>query len=213
MCRPDGRLGEPFWVPGPGAEPARDALPYGSIGGVSVFARTLLGVLLLVCSAGCDRRLEPWVDKEAELPPTERPVHVPGLDAPIVRSQPGATRASRSERGSKAAPIRGTLQLATGEEPAPGGVLFLIARTSPVGPPLAVRRLPVGPFPMDFEIGPGDVMIPGMPFAGAIHITARIDADGDPLTPAAAGDLQGALAGPVGPGASDVQLILRASDG
>ena len=178
-----------------------------------MFAKALLGVLLLVHSAGCDRRLEPWVDKEAELPPTERPVHVPGLDAPIVRSLPGATLASRSSRGSKEASIRGTLQLATSEGPAPGGVLFLIARTSPVGPPLAVKRLPVGPFPMDFEIGPGDVMIPGLVFAGAIHLTARIDADGDPLTPAAAGDLQGALAGPVEPGAAGVQLVLRASDG
>ncbi len=178
-----------------------------------MFVRSLLGVLLLVCSAGCDRRLEPWIDKEAELPATERPVHVPGLDAPIPRSLPGATLAPGSERGSEAAPIRGTLLLAMGEEPAPGGVLFLIARTSPVGPPLAVKRLPVGPFPMDFEIGPGDVMIPGLSFAGAIRLTARIDADGDPLTPAAAGDLQGALAGPVGPGASGVQLVLRASDG
>ncbi len=178
-----------------------------------MFVRSLLGVLLLVFGAGCDRRLEPWIDKEAELPPTERPVHVPGLDAPIPRSLPGATLAPGSERGSEAAPIRGTLRLATGAEPAPGGVLFLIARTSPVGPPLAVQRLPVGPFPMDFEIGPGDVMIPGLPFAGAINLTARIDADGDPLTPAAPGDLRGALAGPVRPGASGVQLVLQASDG
>ncbi len=178
-----------------------------------MFVRGLLGVLLLVCIAGCDRKLEPWIAREAELPPTERPVHVPGLDAPIVRSQPGATFASGSTRGSEAAPIRGTLRVAAGEEPGRGGVLFLIARTSPVGPPLAVKRLPVGPFPMDFEIGPGDVMIPGIPFAGAINLTARIDADGDPLTPAAAGDLQGALAGPVAPGSAGVQLVLRASDG
>ncbi len=166
-----------------------------------------------MCSAGCDRRLEPWVDREAELPATERPVHVPGLDAPIARSLPGAMLASGGERGVAAAPIRGTLKLANGEDPGPGGVLFLIARTSPVGPPLAVKRLPVGPFPLDFEIGPDDVMIPGMPFAGAINLTARIDADGDPLTPAAAGDLQGAVAGAVGPGTGGVQLVLRANDG
>ena len=183
-----------------------------------MLVRSLVGVLLIVCGVGCDRRLEPWIDKEAELPATERPVHVPGLDAPIVRSQPGAVLASRSERrgaerGSEAPPIRGTLRLATGEEPGPGGVLFLIARTSPVGPPLAVKRLPVGPFPLDFEIGPNDVMIPGLRFAGAITLTARIDSDGDPLTPAAAGDLQGALAGPVEPGSAGVQLVLRASEG
>ena len=175
-------------------------------------ARTLLALLLLTASAGCDRRLEPWIDKAEEPPVAERPVQIPGLSAPIVRSQPRSglapvPAAMASTRGAGAA-IRGTLRLDDEEELRPGGVLFLIARTSETGPPLAVQRLPVGPFPMDFEIGSRDVMIPGLAFAGKIRLTARVDADGDPLTTDAR-ELSGRLMTAVEPGASGVQLVLR----
>lgn len=171
-----------------------------------------LGLLLLASTAACDRRLEPWIAKEAEAPEPERPVRIPGLNAPIVRSLPGAplTTAPPPMRG--AAPIRGTLQLAGGEAAGSDGVLFLIARSSDVGPPLAVKRLPVGPFPMAFEIGPTDVMVPGTPFTGPIQLTARVDRDGNPVT-VEAGELRGRLSTTVEPGANDLELVLRAGGG
>ena len=169
--------------------------------------RTVLAVLLLTSTAGCDRQLEPWIEREAEEPALERPVRIPGLGAPIPRSQPGVALASEPARSAAPAPIRGTLRIAS-EEPGLGGVLFLIARTSEVGPPLAVKRLPVGPFPMEFEIGPADLMMPGIPFAGAIRLTARIDSDGDPLTTEVA-ELRARLPSAVKAGARDVELVLR----
>src|SRR5262252_8374932 len=87
----------------------------------------------------------------------------------------------RTGVASSGEPIRGTILLEGGE--ARGAVLFLIARTPDTpGPPLAVKRLPVGPFPLEFAIGPEDEMIKGRPWVGPISLTARVDKDGDPLT-------------------------------
>lgn len=171
-----------------------------------------LGLLLLTSTAACDRRLEPWIAKEAEAPEPERPVRIPGLSAPIVRSQPGARSTAAPPPMRGAAPIRGTLRLASGEAAGSDGVLFLIARGSEVGPPLAVKRLPVGPFPMAFDIGPTDVMVPGTPFTGPIQLTARVDSDGNPLT-VEADALSGRLSTTVEPGASDLELVLRVGGG
>ena len=166
-------------------------------------------LFLLLAVQACDRRLEPWVEASQEPPPPERPVRVPGLQVPIPQSAPGmAAGPAPAARAPAAGPgIRGTLRLAEGERVS-GGVLFLIARSNPQGPPLAVQRLPAGPFPLEFEIGPGDVMIPGMPFAGAIRLSARIDSDGDPLTRSAA-DVGAVLDAALQPGATGVELVLR----
>jgi hypothetical protein len=87
-------------------------------------------------------------------------------------------------------------------------VLFVIARGSGGGPPLAVKRLPVGPFPLEFEIGPADVMMAGRPFAGPITLTARVDRDGNPLT-RDPDDPTAELPAPIEPGAADVELRLE----
>jgi hypothetical protein len=89
------------------------------------------------------------------------------------------------------------------------GVLFVIARSAGGGPPLAVKRLPIGPFPLAFEIGPADVMIAGRPFAGPITLSARIDRDGNPLT-RDPGDAGATLPSAIEPGARDVELLLVA---
>jgi hypothetical protein len=86
-------------------------------------------------------------------------------------------------------------------------VLFVIARSTGTGPPLAVKRMPAGPFPLDFEIGPGDVMIEGRPFTGPIQLSARIDADGDPASRGPT-DLAGIADATVEPGASGVEIVL-----
>ena len=103
--------------------------------------------------------------------------------------------------------LRGTVRLANGVTP-PNGVLFVIARSQAGGPPLAVRRLPAGPFPVDFVLGPEDGMIAGQPLSGPVQLTARLDSDGDPLT-RLEGDLAASALDGVEIGATGIELILR----
>jgi len=76
------------------------------------------------------------------------------------------------------------------------------------GPPLAVLRIPDPRFPLAFEIGPDQVMMPGMRFEGAIALTARLDADGDAMT-RDDGDPQTRSPMAVVPGSLGVELLLR----
>ena len=105
--------------------------------------------------------------------------------------------------------ITGTLSLApdlAGRVPE-GGTLFIIARRGAGGgPPLAVRRIPSPRFPLEFSIGPENVMIPGVVFEGDILLSARVDGDGNAMT-RNPGDLQGSLDEPVAPG-SRVSIVL-----
>lgn len=113
-----------------------------------------------------------------------------------------------ADRGSlHGEPIRGTLELSEGADPSRGVVLFVIARSTGAGPPLAVKRLAVGPFPVEFEIGPADAMLAGRPFAGPIRLSARLDADGDPLTRQAE-DLVAEIPDVLEPGTDGVRLVL-----
>jgi hypothetical protein len=178
-----------------------------------------LSAVLLVCAVSalcaCDRRVQPYVDPKDEPPRVAQPVRVPGLESPAPSARMplgpeagGAPAAGMGERQGvpNGGPIRGTIALADGVQ-ASGAVLFLIARSPGVpGPPLAVKRLPVGPFPLAFEIGPDDEMIKGRPWVGPIALTARVDSDGDPLTKDPADPA--AEAGPVDPGAEGVELKL-----
>lgn len=74
-----------------------------------------------------------------------------------------------------------------------GDVLFVIARQASGPPmPLAVKRLPVGAFPMTVELGDGDSPMPTMKLsqAGTVEILARISHQG--VAERAAGDLESA---------------------
>ena len=105
--------------------------------------------------------------------------------------------------------MRGRIELAPaleGRVPA-GAILFLIARNPQPGPPLAVQRIPSPRFPLDFSIGPEDRMIQTLPFEGTLLVSARLDADGNATT-RTPGDLQGAAADGVTPGASGVSVVL-----
>jgi hypothetical protein len=88
-------------------------------------------------------------------------------------------------------------------------VLFVIARPQGArgGPPLAVLRIPNPDFPLEFSIGPENVMIPSMRFEGAISLSARLDADGNAMT-RGAGDLSSVVQESLAPGTTGVQLLL-----
>jgi hypothetical protein len=164
-------------------------------------AAALLGLAL--CTS-CDRRVEPFVPADQERPAPERPVRIPGLEKARPRAQPTPRDAL-----PPAGEISGSIVLASGARGAGSGVLFVIARSGAAGPPLAVKRLAAGPFPVAFRIGPSDVMIQGREFAGPVTLTARLDRDGDPLT-RGADDLYGAAAGPVAPGSTGISIRLEA---
>ncbi len=160
---------------------------------------TRLAILTFVLSSGCDRRLEPWVPPNAELPAPEHPVRIPGLERPVPRNQAAVI--------SPAAPLRGVVDLAPGVQPFNEGVIFVIARSGATGPPLAVKRLPLGPFPLLFNLGQSDVMVPGRKFEGPIQLSARMDRDGDPLTKDPS-DPSVQLEDPVQPGTDNLKLLL-----
>jgi tetratricopeptide (TPR) repeat protein len=76
----------------------------------------------------------------------------------------------------------------------PSSVLFVYARPAGVtsGPPLAVKRLPPGPFPMPVQISSTDSMM-GQALPDSMRIEARLDSDGNAMThdagdPAASAD-------------------------
>jgi hypothetical protein len=163
-----------------------------------------LAALALAVGA-CDRRMEPYVPPEAEPPRLERPLRVPGFETPT----PSAAVAGRAGAPADSAEsIRGVLRLGEGAAPPGDSVLFVIARPAAGGPPLAVKRLPPGPFPLEFEIGPGDAMLSGQPFVGPLLLTARVDGDGDPLTRAPT-DLAAQASAPLEPGARGIELVLQ----
>lgn len=164
-----------------------------------------LAAALVLALAACDRRVEPWVPPDQEPPAAERPVRMPGLSRPESRVAPlGRSPAAPGAGGD----LRGRIVLGAGVEANEQGTLFVIARGPEPGPPLAVKRLPAGPFPLEFSLGAGDVMIPGREFRGPIVLSARLDLDGNPLT-REPGGLAAQLDAPVEPGTSDLELVLR----
>ena len=93
----------------------------------------------------------------------------------------------------------------------PTDVLYIIARNQQVGPPSAVKRIVHPKFPLTYEIGAEDAMMPGMSsgFENNSNITmaARISRLGG-ATPTA-GDLEGVYAkNPAKPGDSGVDIVI-----
>ncbi len=84
----------------------------------------------------------------------------------------------------------------------PGTVVFVTVREAGVaqGPPVAVKRLESGTFPLQFELGAAESMM-GQPLPERMRIDVRADSDGDPMTrPAtdAAGFADGVVLGRTG---------------
>jgi hypothetical protein len=187
-------------------------------------ANRIVAALLAACAlhaaAACDRRIEPFDPEEKPAPPDIARIFRPEQDPlpelaagvpaprPGPRAGPDATGAAGGDAGPPA-PITGTIRLApelAGRVPA-DAVLFLIALRGTAGPPLAVVKLTSPSFPLEFEIGPDDRMIETLPFEGPVLLSARLDADGEPLT-RAPGDLQGRAPGEMLPGATGVILTI-----
>ena len=63
------------------------------------------------------------------------------------------------------------------------GVIYVIGRAAGVaaGPPIAVKRVPAGTFPITFDFSSSDSMM-GQPLPESMRIEARLDSDGDAMT-------------------------------
>jgi cytochrome c-type biogenesis protein CcmH len=197
----------------------------------TVPARRSLGFALLAAALGgapgCDRAVEPFdPDEKVESPDLSKifpkgaeraPQDGPMASAMRGAPPPGAPAPGGGMAGGGAAgaaeavgdPIRGRIVLApalAGRVPA-GAVLFLVARASEGGPPVAVKRVADPRFPLDFELGPGDRMLEGVPFTGPFELVVRVDADRNAAT-REPGDLQGASPSRVPAGSDDVELVI-----
>ena len=209
--------------------PASTANPRASqtfVRGVSATARLVLVAAVLGVVVGCDRNVEPYEPGELPRAPDLARIFLGpsgGLDSAerttndTGQASRGAVPPSRAAGSEVAAEpagessIQGEIELASefAMTRPQGGVLFVIARPQGArgGPPLAVLRIPSPDFPLAFSIGPDDVMIPTMVFAGAISLSARLDADGNAMT-RGAGDISSPVVEPLSPGTTDVRLVL-----
>ncbi|HSF58408.1 MAG TPA: hypothetical protein VLD83_10075, partial [Candidatus Binatia bacterium] len=76
------------------------------------------------------------------------------------------------------------------------------------GPPLAVKKIERPVFPLSYSLGPENVMMQGVSFAGSVAISARLDKDGNPTT-RQPGDLTGAYKkDSVAVGSKNVDIVL-----
>jgi cytochrome c-type biogenesis protein CcmH len=90
---------------------------------------------------------------------------------------------------------------------ATGDVIYLVARSADKpGPPLAVKRLTVGTWPIAFTLDGRDAMMEGTKLGGKVIVNARVDKDGDAMTKNP-GDVTGATR-PIEPPADKVVLTL-----
>jgi hypothetical protein len=150
----------------------RRAAPRSNIlGNVLVFAAVLVGFVVFT------REWNQGKEKEASMFGGAPPAASLPSPAPVAAGAGDEVRAGD-------ATIAGTVALAAGSAARPG-TLFVVVRASggpERGPPLAVKRVEGARFPVEFQVGPGDVMIQGMPFTGPFDVSARLDGDGNAMT-------------------------------
>ena len=87
-----------------------------------------------------------------------------------------------------------------------GDTLFIIAKKGP-GAPFAVKRITGPHFPLEYRLGPGDVMMAGTPFGGNVRLTVRLSKSGA-AGPGEPGDLEGEYPGQVPVGARGVNIVI-----
>ena len=183
--------------------------------------RAVAWLAALAAAAACDRRIEPYVPGEEPREPDLSRIFPERDEAgqpvrPDAAEPPSAPMGSRApgllppEGSAGGPPVTGRVRLGTelGYVSGTGAVLFIIAkRGEGPGPPLAVVRVPDPEFPVAFQIGPENVMIPSQRFEGDVVLSARLDRDGNALT-REPGDLQTTALRSATAGDRDVEIVL-----
>ena len=107
-------------------------------------------------------------------------------------------------------PVELRLRLGPSASPAPGAVLFIVARIpGQAGPPLAARRLDGARFPVDVSLGDSDAMLPGAKISdqSELAITARLSASGQ--TTRGPGDYEAQGLWQTGQGPLEMELLFQ----
>ncbi|MEL6183314.1 MAG: hypothetical protein AAFU79_01725 [Myxococcota bacterium] len=163
----------------------------------------LVGGFLCACPASESNTPSSSAPPQAAAP-ASAPASAPGPAHPPVPSGEPLTGTVKLAEGLSADAVKAT------------DTLYIMARQSQggglAGRLVAVKRmtgLEGKSFPARFEIGPKDTMMAGVPFAGPFIVYARLDRDGDPMTKTEE-DLYATIVTPVNPGATDLELELKA---
>jgi hypothetical protein len=155
---------------------------------------------------GQARPLPPGAAEKGELPPGHPPLGGGGGAA--------APAGGGGGEGEMKAPVEqknvsGTIDVSAelSDKVKEGDVMFVFA-SMPVGggPPLVVKRVAVTKFPMEFSLGPQDLMIPNTPWSGKVKLHARVSKAGDAMKKP--GDIEG-HGGIVDVGATGIKLVLN----
>ena len=128
------------------------------------------------------------------------------------KNPPSAPAPSPSAPAASSAQISGKITVDPKLKPNvdPNVALFIIARPSggAGGPPLAVKKIDKPAFPLNYTLGQENVMMQGMPFAGKINLTVRLDKDGNAAT-RGPGDMTGEYKkNPVEIGVTNVDVVI-----
>ncbi|OGQ05802.1 MAG: hypothetical protein A2W61_06805 [Deltaproteobacteria bacterium RIFCSPLOWO2_01_44_7] len=138
-------------------------------------------VLLLICVAGCSSYFTPYHSETA-----------PSLESGIL--------------------LAGTIIIDSKlhKKIQPSDTLYIIAKKGDGMPPLAVKKMAVGAFPLKFELGSQDIMMHGASLEGDVILVARIDQDGM-AGPPQKGDLEGRTAKPISIGDQSIEIKIDKS--
>ena len=95
-------------------------------------------------------------------------------------------RREQAFKENDAVVVAGTITLKTplSQDLGPKAVVFLSLRDPAGGPPVAAKKLPVGPFPLAFRVTGNDRIGMGgqRPIPDAFKLSIRVDADGNAMT-------------------------------
>jgi cytochrome c-type biogenesis protein CcmH len=108
----------------------------------------------------------------------------PAAAMPASPQEAAANGGGATAGGATEGPaVHVTLTLAGGATPPANATIFVYARAAGVtsGPPAAVKRLPLAPFPLTFDLSAADSMM-GQPLPPSMRLEARIDSDGNAMT-------------------------------
>lgn len=152
-----------------------------------------------VVSVGA-KNVDVVIDQVGTAPPPKVAKKSPPKPAPPQEATPPAAEGGKT--------IRGVVRVAPAVADKAKGkaAIFIIARGSRPGPPLAVMRILNPRFPLEFTMSEQNVMMQGVAFAGEVSLVAKLDGDGKVGTQP--GDIFGGARGPVQVGARGVEIVL-----
>jgi cytochrome c-type biogenesis protein CcmH len=117
-------------------------------------------------------QMKAHVQQQRNAPQTAQGAMPP--DHPQVGGAPAPAAAAGGAR------VQVTLQIDPAAR-AKTGIVFVVARPLSGGPPVAVKRMQVGAFPVTFELTSADSMM-GQPLPDKFRLEARLDSDGNATT-------------------------------